>query len=68
MGDPKVKLDKSFAPGDPIRARIIKIDPGDKKIGLTTRDVAALTDEERAEITGPPKEEEEEQPAPTPQD
>ena len=56
--DPKVKLDKLFKAGDPVRARIIKIDPGDKKIGLSTRDVAALTDEERAQMAGPaPKEE-----------
>src|SRR5436190_1405346 len=47
--DPKVKLDKTFKVGDPIRARIIKIDAGDKKIGLSTRDVQPLTDEERAE-------------------
>jgi small subunit ribosomal protein S1 len=37
--DPKVKLDKAFKAGDPIRARIIKIDPGEKKIGLSTRGV-----------------------------
>jgi small subunit ribosomal protein S1 len=60
--DPKVKLDKAFAVGDPIRARIIKIDSGDKKIGLSTRDVAPLTDEEREQITGS---KEEEQPAET---
>jgi len=56
--DPKVKLDKAFKPGDAIRARIIKIDPTDKKIGLTTRDVAPVTDEERAELGGAAKEEE----------
>src|SRR5438876_2094551 len=68
--DPKVKLDKTFKVGDPIRAKIIKIDTGDKKIGLSTRDVAPLTAEERAQVTGPPKEEEQEQeqPAETPQD
>ncbi len=46
--DPKVKLDKMFKPGDVVRTRIIKIDPGERKIGLTTRDVEPLTDEERA--------------------
>jgi small subunit ribosomal protein S1 len=72
--DPKVKLDKTFKVGDPIRARIIKIDTGDKKIGLSTRDVAPLTPEESAQVTGAPKEEEQEQqqeqeqPAETPQD
>jgi small subunit ribosomal protein S1 len=70
--DPKVKLDKTFKVGDPIRARIIKIDTGDKKIGLSTRDVAPLTDEERAQVTGAPKEgeqvQEQEQPAETPHD
>ncbi len=55
--DPKVKLDKSFKVGDPVRARIIKIDPGEKKIGLSTRDVTPLSDEERAHLTGVPKEE-----------
>jgi small subunit ribosomal protein S1 len=48
--DPKSKLDRTFRPGEPIRARIIKIDPGERKIGLTTRDVEPLTDEERAEL------------------
>ena len=68
--DPKVKLDKTFKVGDPIRARIIKIDTGDKKIGLSTRDVAPLTPEESAQVSGTPKEEgqEQEQPAETPQD
>jgi len=46
--DGRVKLDKVFHPGDAVRARIIKIDPGERKIGLTTRDVEPLTDEERA--------------------
>jgi small subunit ribosomal protein S1 len=60
--DPKVKLDKSFKVGDAVRARIIKIDAGDKKIGLSTRDVAPVTDEEREQLTGAAKEPEE-QPA-----
>ncbi|MGZ4809384.1 MAG: 30S ribosomal protein S1, partial [Thermoanaerobaculia bacterium] len=51
--DGKVKLDKLFKPGDAIRARIIKIDPGERKIGLTTRDVQPLTDEERAAASTP---------------
>ena len=46
--DAKVKLDKAFAPGEAIRARIIKLDPHERKIGLTTRGVEPLTDEERA--------------------
>jgi small subunit ribosomal protein S1 len=50
--DGKVKLDKLFKPGDPIRARIIKIDPNERKIGLTTRDVEPLSDEDRARLTG----------------
>ena len=37
--DSKVKLDKAFKSGDPIRARIIKIDTNERKIGLSTRDV-----------------------------
>jgi small subunit ribosomal protein S1 len=48
----KVKLDKIFKPSDPVRARIIKIDTGERKIGLTTRDVPPLTDEERSHIVG----------------
>jgi len=45
--DGRQKLDKVFHPGELIRTRIIKIDPGERKIGLTTRDVEPLTDEER---------------------
>jgi small subunit ribosomal protein S1 len=44
----KVKLDKMFAPGDPLRARIIKIDWNDKKIGLSLRDVPPLSEEEKS--------------------
>ncbi|HXA17581.1 MAG TPA: 30S ribosomal protein S1 [Thermoanaerobaculia bacterium] len=78
--DPKAKLDKSFTVGEPVRVRIIKIDWTDKKIGLSTRDVEALTEVEIAEhaATAPPADEhhpaaeEEEQevppiPEPTPQ-
>jgi small subunit ribosomal protein S1 len=76
--DPKAKLDKSFTIGEPVRVRIIKIDWTDKKIGLSTRDVEALTDAEIAEhaAAAPPAEEhhpaaEEEEvppiPEPTPQ-
>ena len=50
--DSRQKLDKLFNPGDPIRARIIKIDPGERKIGLTTRDVEPLTEEERLQHSG----------------
>ncbi|HEV8660229.1 MAG TPA: 30S ribosomal protein S1 [Thermoanaerobaculia bacterium] len=59
--DPKVKLDKVFHAGDPIRARIIKIDTTDRKIGLTTRDVQPLSDEERVQHGGAPA------PAPQPE-
>ena len=45
----KTKLDRIFHPGDPVRARIIKIDAGERKIGLTLRDVEPLTDEERVQ-------------------
>jgi small subunit ribosomal protein S1 len=50
--DPKVKLDKAFKVGDPIRTRIIKIDPHEKKIGLTTKDVEPLSAEEIAPLSG----------------
>ena len=46
--DPKVKLDKAFKVGDPIRVRIIKIDWTERKIGLSTRDVAPLSEGEGA--------------------
>jgi small subunit ribosomal protein S1 len=45
--DRNQKLDKSFHVGEPMRAKIIKIDPAERKIGLTTRDVEPLTEEER---------------------
>jgi small subunit ribosomal protein S1 len=44
----KVKLDKLHHMGEPVRARIIKIDWNEKKIGLSMRDVEPLTDEEKA--------------------
>ncbi|HEX3070724.1 MAG TPA: S1 RNA-binding domain-containing protein, partial [Thermoanaerobaculia bacterium] len=47
--DPKAKLDKTFHPGEPVRAKVIKIDWTDKKIGLSTRDVEPLTEEEMAQ-------------------
>jgi ribosomal protein S1 len=50
--DPRQKLDKSFHPGEPMRSRIIKIDAAERKIGLTTRDVEPLTDEEREQYAG----------------
>lgn len=49
--DPRQKLDKVFEPGEVMRVRIIKIDPAERKIGLTTRDVAPLTDEERSQAS-----------------
>ena len=49
--DPKAKLDKQFSPGQSIRARIIKLDANERKIGLTTRGVTPLTDEEQSEAS-----------------
>ncbi|MGA8808158.1 MAG: S1 RNA-binding domain-containing protein, partial [Thermoanaerobaculia bacterium] len=46
--DPKAKLDKTFHVGEAVRTRIIKIDWTDKKIGLSTRDVEPLTEDEIA--------------------
>ncbi|HKB80720.1 MAG TPA: S1 RNA-binding domain-containing protein, partial [Thermoanaerobaculia bacterium] len=40
--DQKAKLDKEFNVGEAIRARIIKIDWTERKIGLSTRDVEPL--------------------------
>ncbi len=48
--DPKVKLDRAHHAEEAIRARIIKIDRNDKKIGLSTRDVEPLSDDERAQL------------------
>ncbi|HXI12433.1 MAG TPA: 30S ribosomal protein S1 [Thermoanaerobaculia bacterium] len=45
--DGKSRLDKMFVGGDSVRARIIKIDWSEKKIGLSLRDTEPLTDEER---------------------
>ena len=45
----KAKLDKSFHAGEPVRAKVIKIDWTDKKIGLSTRDVEPLTEAEAAQ-------------------
>jgi small subunit ribosomal protein S1 len=50
--DSRQKLDKVFHVGEPLRARIIKIDPNERKIGLTTRDVEPLSDEERTRLSG----------------
>lgn len=47
--DPRTKLDKIYSPDDVVRARIIKIDWNDKKIGLSLRDVTPPTEEEIAE-------------------
>ncbi|HEX2832110.1 MAG TPA: 30S ribosomal protein S1 [Thermoanaerobaculia bacterium] len=50
--DQRQKLDKIFHPGEALRARIIKIDANERKIGLTTRDVEPLTEDERTEYSG----------------
>jgi len=48
----KQKLDKIFQPGEPQRARIIKIDESEKKIGLSLQNVQPLTEEERQLFSG----------------
>ena len=48
--DPKLKLDRAHHAEEAVRARIIKIDRNDKKIGLSTRDVEPLSDDERAQL------------------
>jgi len=48
--DAKAKLDKVFQVGEAVRARVIKIDQADKKIGLSMRDVEPLTDEEKQQV------------------
>jgi small subunit ribosomal protein S1 len=54
--DARQKLDKSFHVGEPLRARIIKIDTNERKIGLTTRDVEPLSEDELAQLSGAPHE------------
>jgi small subunit ribosomal protein S1 len=76
--DPKHRLDEGHEPGEPVRARIIKLDPVERKIGLSMRDVAPLSEEEREQILAeeaerqqiPPSEEtgEESAPAPAPEE
>lgn len=43
--DPREKLDKLFTAGDTVRARIIKIEPNEKRIGLSLRDVKQSPDD-----------------------
>lgn len=62
--DPKTKLDRMFKPGEPVRARIIKIDAAERKIGLTTRDVEPLSEAEIAQHAPAAGEEHHEPPAP----
>jgi small subunit ribosomal protein S1 len=62
--DQRQKLDKTFQIGEALRARIIKIDTNERKIGLTTRDVEPLTEEERNEHSTPHVEATEPQPNP----
>src|SRR5437867_1597856 len=51
--DSKVKLDKAFKVGEPIRTRLIKIDWNERKIGLSTKDVEPLSESERAGQAAP---------------
>ncbi|MGH9457984.1 MAG: 30S ribosomal protein S1 [Thermoanaerobaculia bacterium] len=64
----RVKLDRMFGVGDTVRARIIKIDMVEKKLGLTMRDVTqepAASAEEGGGESGPAPEE---PPTPEPED
>jgi small subunit ribosomal protein S1 len=45
------KLADAFAPGDWVRARILRIEEDDRKVGLTLRGVGQPTQEEIAELT-----------------
>ncbi len=51
--DSKSKLEKLYHAGTAIRTRIIKIDFGERKIGLSTRDVEPLAETEPAPDAGP---------------
>jgi small subunit ribosomal protein S1 len=61
--DPKAKLDKTFHVGEAVRTKVIKIDWTDKKIGLSTRDVEPLTEDEIAQHAESAPAVEEHQPA-----
>jgi small subunit ribosomal protein S1 len=50
MREGKTKLDRIYNGGDLVRARIIKIDWTEKKVGLSLRDVELLTDEEKQQM------------------
>jgi small subunit ribosomal protein S1 len=65
--DPRQKLDKTFVVGEAMRTRIIKIDLNERKIGLTTRDVEPLTEEERAQYSASHGQETGGAPEPNPQ-
>jgi small subunit ribosomal protein S1 len=54
--DPKLKLDKAFHVGAPIRVRIIKIDMTERKIGLSTRDVEPVAEGEHGPAAETPAE------------
>jgi small subunit ribosomal protein S1 len=51
--DSKVKLDKAYKVGEPIRAKVIKIDWTERKIGLSTKDVEPLSESERTQQVAP---------------
>lgn len=65
--DARQKLDKTFQVGEPVRARIIKIDTNERKIGLTTRDVEPLSEDERTQLSSAAHIDEGETPEPDPQ-
>lgn len=46
----KAKLDAVFGAGDAVRARVIKIDTAEKKIGLSLRDVPQLSEDEKQQL------------------
>jgi len=54
--DGSTRIEEMFHPGDPIRARVIKLDWAEKKIGLSLRDVEPLTEAEIAEMASAPSE------------
>ena len=62
----RTKLESMFQPGDPVRVRVIKLDPAEHRIGLSLRDVAQPDAAELEELRGARTREQGEESAATP--
>ncbi|MGA7615974.1 MAG: 30S ribosomal protein S1 [Thermoanaerobaculia bacterium] len=50
LRDERTRIEQMFEVGEPVRARVIKIDPVERKIGLSLREPMPLTSEEKEEF------------------